>query len=105
MDYTPWPEGGASEMEELFGQYAQVIGSPEQLAIGVSCMGPADSGNFTPLTDVEAVTKWEPSKDSKAGVMLYTFSYDVPKRPVPNGWSGTGSPAGTWTETIHQNLP
>jgi hypothetical protein len=33
--------------------------------------------------------------------MLYTFSYDVKTRKG----SGTGYPNGTFTATIHQNLP
>jgi hypothetical protein len=95
MDYTPYP--GFDGTIELFGQYADAIGSPEKLAIGVSCMEPG-TGNFTPLEDVEKFCKWEPEGGRKGGVMLYTFSYDVEAR-------GTGYPDGTWTKTIEANLP
>ena len=99
MDYTPYP--GFTGTTDLFGEYAEAIGSPEKLAIGVSCMGPPDSGNFTPLDDVEKLCRWEPEHGNKAGAMLYTFSYDVPTRPG----SGTGYPNGTFTKTIEANLP
>ncbi|HEX8205426.1 MAG TPA: glycoside hydrolase family 18 protein [Solirubrobacteraceae bacterium] len=103
MDYTPWV--GVSSTEQLFGQYAQIIGSPEKIAIGLSCMGPPDSGNFTPLGDVETLAAWEPQGGTKGGAMLYTFSYDVKTRPVGSGTSGTGYPDCTWTKTIEQYLP
>lgn len=99
MDYTPYP--GYDGTIDLFGQYAEAIGSPEKLAIGMSCMGPPDSGNFTPLDDVEKLCKWEPSNGTKGGAMLYTFSYDVETRKG----SGTGYPDGTFTKTIEASLP
>src|SRR3954453_13952585 len=98
MDYTPYaPYPGYDGTIELFGQYADAIGSPEKLAIGVSCMEPG-TGNFTPLEDVEKLCKWEPGGGRKGGVMLYTFSYEIEAR-------GTGYPNGTWTKTIEANLP
>ena len=99
MDYTPYL--GLDTTTDLFGQYAEAIGSPEKLAIGVSCMGPPDSGNFTALDDVEKLCRWEPSAGKKAGVMLYSFSYDVTERPG----SGTGHPNGAFTKTVEANLP
>jgi hypothetical protein len=99
MDYTPYP--GFQGTISLVEQYAAAIGSPEKVAIGVSCMGPPDSGDFTPLADVERLCKWEPAGGTKKGVMLYTFSYDVQTRAA----GGTGYPDGTFTRTIHDNLP
>lgn len=99
MDYSGYV--GFDQTIEYFGEYAGAIGIPEKLAIGVSCMGPPDSGNFTPLADVEKLCQWEPAGGKKAGVMLYTLTYDVPKRPK----SGTGYPKGTFTKTIEANLP
>ena len=64
-------------------------------------VGPPDSGNFTPLDDVVKLCQWEPESGHKKGAMLYTFSYDIEKRAK----GGTGYPDGTFTETIHQNLP
>ncbi|HEX2086166.1 MAG TPA: hypothetical protein VHF89_10825, partial [Solirubrobacteraceae bacterium] len=103
MDYTGWV--GVPAMEDLFGNYARAIGSTEKLAIGLSCMGPADTANFTPLDDVVTMSAWEPDGARKGGAMLYTFSYDVTTRPVGQCTSGTGYPNGTWTRTIHENLP
>lgn len=99
MDYTPYP--GFETTISLFSQYAAAIGSPEKVAIGVSCMGPATSSNFTPLADVQKLCAWEPDGGTKKGIMLYTYSYDVETRPG----SGTGYPDGTFTRTIHQHLP
>ena len=73
----------------------------EKVAVGTSCMGPPDSGNFTPLDDVVKLCQWEPESGHKKRAMLYTFSYDIEKRAK----GGTGYPDGTFTETIHQNLP
>jgi Glycosyl hydrolases family 18 len=101
MDYTPYP--GYDETVRLFFEYQGALGLPQDLAIGVSCMGPPDSGNFTPLEDVEKLCKYElaPRFGPKAGIMLYTFSYDVETR----AGSGTGYPDGTYTKTIEANLP
>ncbi|MDQ3823995.1 MAG: glycosyl hydrolase family 18 protein [Actinomycetota bacterium] len=99
MDYTPYP--GLDETISLFDDYASAIGTPEKVAIGMSCMGPPDSGNFTPLDDVAKLCRWEPGNGRKQGAMLYTFSYDVRTR----AGSGTGYPDGAFTKTIHENLP
>lgn len=105
MDYTPWP--GFENTVQNFGTYADAIGSPEKVAIGMSTMGPpasdpnADWANFTPLDEVKQVCQWEPEGGRKKGVMLYTFPYDVETRPK----SGTGYPDGTFTNTIVENLP
>jgi hypothetical protein len=98
MDYTPY--GSFDVTTDLFNEYAAAIGSPEKVAIGMSCMQPS-TGDFTPLKDVERLCKWEPPGGTKAGGMLYTFSYDVKKRPR----AGTGYPDGTFTKTIEANLP
>jgi len=104
MDYTGYP--GFDQTIKWFNQYAGAIGGPEKLAIGISCMGPSTGPDFTPLQDVINLCQWEPSKGQKQGAMLYTFSYDIKVRPIPNKpTSGTGYPNGTWTQTIHENLP
>jgi Glycosyl hydrolases family 18 len=101
MDYTGYP--GFDETISLVEQYASIIGTPEKVAIGTSCMGPPPpaSENFTPLDDVVKLCQWEPQGGRKKGAMLYTFSYDVTTRKG----SGTGYPDGTFTKTIHENLP
>ena len=103
MDYTPYR--GFEETTALFVEYAKAIGTTSQpaygkLAIGMSCMGPPASNNFTPLDDVVKLCRWEPDGGQKNGAMLYTFSYDIKSRPK----SGTGHPDGTWSRTIHENL-
>jgi hypothetical protein len=99
MDYTQYP--GLDRTISLFDEYASAIGTPEKVAIGLSCMGPPDSGDFTPLDDVVKLCQWEPENGNKKGAMLYTFSYDVETR----AGGGTGYPNGTFTKTIHENLP
>ena len=100
MDYTPYP--GYDETISLLEQYAGIMGGWSKLVVGMSCMGPSNSGNFTPLDDVKKLSAYEPSSsETKGGCMLYTFSYDVESR----SGSGTGYPDGTWTETIHENMP
>lgn len=101
MDYTPYP--GYDATISLCNQYANIIGGWSKLAIGISCMGPSDGSNFTPLADAATLSAYQPSSGSKGGAMLYTFSYDVTTRN--NGTSGTGYPDGTWTQTINENLP
>lgn len=101
MDYTPYP--GYANTINLCAQYAKIIGGWSKLVIGISCMGPASSNNFTPLADVAKLATYAPSGGSKGGAMLYTFSYDVKSRN--NGSTGTGYPDGTWTKTIQNNLP
>jgi hypothetical protein len=102
MDYTPYP--GYDITINSCSEYAAIIGGWSKLVIGMSCMGPTSSHNFTPLDDVKRLSAYEPSPtESKGGGMLYTFSYDVTSRN--NGKTGTGYPDGTWTETIHDCLP
>lgn len=98
MDYTPYP--GKQETIFLCTQYAEIIGGWEKLVIGMSCMQPTDD-DFTILDDVKVLAAYvPPSGVSKGGAMLYTFSYDVKSRQG----GGTGSPDGTWTETIYKYL-
>lgn len=99
MDYTPYP--GESATIQNYEWYAQTIGTTEnpayeKIAIGVSCMEPPN--NFTPLNDVIDLCKYEPPTGNKLGIMLYTLSYDVTSH-------GSGYPDGTFTKTIHENLP
>lgn len=99
MDYTPYP--GESETIENYEWYAKTIGTDanpayEKIAIGVSCMEPPY--NYTPLNDVIDLCKYEPKSGNKLGIMLYTLSYDVTSH-------GSGYPDGTFTKTIHANLP
>ena len=105
MDYTPYP--GYENTISLCEQYAAIMGGWPKLVIGISCMGPPGNGdyaNFTPYADVSRLSAFEPSASGpKGGAMLYTFSYDVKSRN--DGTTGTGYPDGTWTETIHANLP
>lgn len=105
MDYTPYP--GYNETIDLCSTYARIIGGWSKLVIGMSCMGPSTSGNFTPLEDVERLAAYTPpSTARKGGAMLYTFSYDVKSRRTSSGGaSGTGYPDGTWTNKVHQCLP
>jgi Glycosyl hydrolases family 18 len=100
MDYTPYPS--KSSTISNYESYAQTIGTAEdpayeKIAIGVSCMEPSKD-NFTPLADVIDLCKYEPASRKKAGIMLYTLSYDVTSH-------GSGYPDGTFTKTIHDNLP
>jgi hypothetical protein len=102
MDYTPYP--GFDATISACEQYAQAIGGWSKLLIGVSCMGPSDGGNFTPLDDVKRLSAYVPEGgEAKGGAMLYTFSYDVTSRN--NGTTGTGQPDGTWTAAVHESLP
>lgn len=117
MDYTGYP--GFGQTTHLFNQYAALIGSSEKpanekLAIGVSCMGPSDTANFTPLGNesfnegVIQLTKWEPETGHKQGIMVFTLSYDVPLRYYGDDWqntSGTGYPNFTWTDTVIEDIP
>ncbi|MFA0962452.1 glycosyl hydrolase family 18 protein [Roseivirga sp. BDSF3-8] len=98
MDYTPYP--GYDNTIQLVEAYAKQLGSYEKLLIGMSCMQPSNN-NATPLDDVKKLSAWEPTSGQKAGAMLYTFSYDIEARPK----GGTGYPDGTYTKTIHDNLP
>jgi len=103
MDYTPYP-GEASTLNN-YEWYAKAIGSNaapayDRIAIGVSCMEPSED-KYTPLADVIDLCKYEPKTpkgEKKAGIMLYTLSYDVTSH-------GSGYPDGTFTNTINENLP
>jgi hypothetical protein len=94
MDYTPYP--GLDQTTSLYNQYAQAIGTASKLGIGVSCMGPQQSQDLTPLDDVVKLCTWEPEGQTKQGIMLYTFSYDKEGR--------LASP-GIYTSTISEHLP
>jgi hypothetical protein len=106
MDYTPYI--GLQQTIDAYVGYAKVIGTADKpayskIAIGVSCMQPSRN-NFTPLNDVISLCKYEPPsgdkkpESKKLGIMLYTLSYDVTSH-------GSGYPDGTFTKTIHANLP
>ena len=89
--------------KDAYVGYAQAIGTVKnpaynKIAIGASCMEP--SKNFyTPLNGVISLCKYEPSPENKKlGIMLYALSYDVTSH-------GSGYPDGTFTNTIHTNLP
>lgn len=103
MDYTPYsPFGNPQATIDAYTYYAQTIGTRanpayEKVAIGVSCMDPSND-DFTPLNDVIYFCKYEPPTGNKLGIMLYTLSYDVTSH-------GSGYPDGTFTTTIHDNLP
>lgn len=103
MDYTPYtPNWDVQSTTDIYVDYAKIIGTAEnpayeKIAIGVSCMKPSN-GDFTPLDDVISFCKYEPPTGNKLGIMLYTLSYDVTSH-------GSGYPDGTFTETIHENLP
>lgn len=99
MDYSPY--GDRDSTIDMVNWYARSIGTAEdpaydKVAIGVSCMEPPEY--FTPLDDVVYFCKWKPPTEHKLGIMLYTFSYDVTSH-------GSGYPDGTFTRTIHENLP
>lgn len=101
MDYSPYSDRQGTI--DAVNWYAQTIGTPEdpkynKMVIGVSCMEP-DNGDFTPLDDVVYFCGWQPPNGArKLGIMLYTLSYDVSSH-------GSGYPDGTFTKTIHENLP
>jgi hypothetical protein len=65
---------------------------------------PDDGSDWTPLAEVEKACTWEPQGGTKAGMQLYTLSYDVEVRGPQNQW-GTGYPDFTFTQTIEANLP
>ena len=89
--------------KDAYVGYAQAIGTVKnpaynKIAIGASCMEPTNNF-YTPLNDVISLCKYEPSPENKKlGIMLYTLSYDVTSH-------GSGYPDGTFTNTIHTNLP
>jgi hypothetical protein len=100
MDYSPYP--GKKTTIDDYESYAQTIGTTDapaydKIAIGVSCMEPSRD-YYTPLADVIDLCQYEPASGKKAGIMLYTLSYDVTSH-------GSGYPDGTFTKTIADNLP
>ena len=101
MDYSPYV--GLQATMDAYAGYAKAIGTANapaynKIAIGVSCMEPS-SNFYTPLNDVISLCKYEPTAQAKKlGIMLYTLSYDVTSH-------GSGYPDGTFTKTIHANLP
>jgi Glycosyl hydrolases family 18 len=100
MDYSPYVD--EKWTLELYEWYAQSIGTAtapayNKIAIGVSCMEPS-TDFYTPLADVIDLCKYEPPSGKKAGIMLYTLSYDVTSH-------GSNYPDGTFTKTVHDNLP
>lgn len=113
MDYSPYGDyqGTITACE---GYAADIGGAADtggwnKLAIGVNCMGPpGPKENLTPLEDVIKFCKYEPepTKGHKAGIMLYTFGYDVPDRTDMDDCvcRGTRRPEGTWTNAILENL-
>jgi hypothetical protein len=106
MDYTPYQ--GYEYTISLCSSYAEIMGGWSKLVIGITCQGPWQSLNFTPLADVAKLAAYEPpGTEPKGGAMLYTFDYDVTTRTGGKIYpmAGTGHPDGTWTETIHENLP
>lgn len=101
MDYTPYFPPPQATID-AYTYYARTIGTAanpayDKIAIGVSCMDPAHN-DYTPLNDVIYFCKYEPPTGNKLGIMLYTLSYDVTSH-------GSGYPNGTFTTTIHDNLP
>lgn len=84
------------DMTALVEQYATVI-EPAKIAIGVKAdtVGPITQG--TAIADVAKLCRWEPSAGAKGGMMLWNLSSDLE--------AVTGLPDGTYTTTIHEELP
>lgn len=84
------------DMISLVEQYASVI-SPAKISIGVKSdkVGPITQG--TSVADTAKLSRWEPANGSKHGMMLWNLSQDIE--------AVTGQPDGTWTRTIHENMP
>ncbi|MEO1045577.1 MAG: glycosyl hydrolase family 18 protein [Pseudomonadota bacterium] len=84
------------DMQTLVNQYASVI-EPGKISIGVKAdkVGPITQG--TSVEETKALCTWEPDAGTKKGMMLWNLSSDIE--------SVTGKPDGTWTRTIHENLP
>lgn len=95
LDCAPYPDYATTLKN--FNAYAAAIGDAGKLAIGVSCVGMGE-GNATPLHDVVKLCGYEPAVGRKCGVMLYTLSHDVAS-------NGNGYPDGTYTLTVHEDLP
>ncbi len=85
-----------TQMTALVEQYASVI-EPGKIAIGVKSdkVGPITQG--TSVEETAKLSAWNPSEGSKYGMMLWNLSSDTK--------AVTGQPDGTWTRTIHENLP
>ncbi|UUL82982.1 glycoside hydrolase family 18 protein [Sphingomonas qomolangmaensis] len=83
-------------MTALVEQYATVI-EPGKISIGVKAdkVGPVSQG--TTVEETAQLSQWNPSSGAKAGMTLWNLSSDIE--------SITGQPDGTWTNTIHENLP
>lgn len=83
-------------MTALVEQYATVI-DPAKISIGVKSdkVGPITQG--TSVQETAQLSAWNPSAGAKQGMMLWNVSSDIE--------SITGEPDGTWTRTIHENLP
>jgi hypothetical protein len=83
-------------MKDLVEQYATVI-EPGKISIGVKSdkVGPITQG--TSVEETAALCQWNPSTGAKKGMMLWNVSQDIE--------SITGQPDGTWTRTIHENMP
>lgn len=105
MDYSPYVGSwDVDSTEKQYEKYATAIGphgqpAYEKVAIGVSCMDWAN-GNHTPLADVISFCTYEPKNGKKAGIMLYSSSYDAPGHdsyPYPYPWK--------YAKAIHDNLP
>jgi hypothetical protein len=58
MDYTPYP--GYSQTIGYAKSYAEIIGGWSQLVVGMSCMGPPELSDFTPLDDVVKLAAYAP---------------------------------------------
>lgn len=83
-------------MTSLVEQYATVI-APGKISIGVKSdlVGPITQG--TSVQDTAKLSRWEPKEGTKYGMTLWNLSADIE--------SVTHQPNGTWTNTIHANLP
>jgi hypothetical protein len=83
-------------MKSLVEQYATVI-APDKISIGVKSdkVGPITQG--TSVEETAELSRWNPSAGAKRGMMLWNLSSDIT--------AVTGKPDGTWTKTIHDNLP
>lgn len=84
-----------ASMKALVNQYATVI-DPGKISIGVKS-DKVGAGQGTSVEDTRQLSQWEPDDGSKKGMMLWNVSSDIE--------SVTGQPDGTWTRTIHENLP
>jgi len=86
---------GYDSMLELFDQYATLI-DPGAIAIGVKPgKGPLDQS--TNLEEVAKLAAYQPTEETKRGIMLYHLARDIPHF--------TDKPMFTWANAIHQNLP